>query len=134
MKKEFIILAFFVFCVPIRSLLVYIAFINRTFDSKADKIQLLAVFTFIVSIYWLFISISGLLSDAWWNPYRIIHAMNYLIFSGLVYLKYKHAYIILLLDLIFGVTVFILQNYDFMSTFVHKNIIDYIKRYSIAIS
>ena len=127
MKKEFIILAFFVFCVPIRSLLVYMAFINR-------NLELLAVFTFIVSIYWLFISISGLLSDAWWNPYRIIHAMNYLIFSGLVYLKYKHAYIILLLDLIFGVTVFILQNYDFMSTFVHKNIIDYIKRYSITIS
>lgn len=155
MKKEFVILAFFVFCVPARSFLVYMAYINRmvsrptagadgkvgavtpttpTLADKVAKIQLLAVFTFGVAIYWFFIHFSGLLSGIWWNPYRLIHAVNFLIFSALVYLKYEYAFIILLLDLIFGVTVFILQNYDFISKYVRENITDSIKRYSIKFS
>ena len=153
MKKEFVIFSFFIFCVPIRSLLVYMAYINRLVDekgstavaeevavkatsvaNKAATIQLMALFTFGVAIYWLFISFSGLLSDVWWSPYRFIHAINYLIFSALVYLKYEYAFIILLLDLLFGVTVFILQNYDFISKYVRENITDYIMRYSIKFS
>jgi hypothetical protein len=164
-KNVATILAFFIFCVPIRSLLVYIAVVNRFVDSgkpgaaetgaadkgaagtadnasaavtavadKLARLQLLAVFTFGMAIYWLFIYFSGLLSDVWWSPYRLIHAVNFLIFSALVYLKYEYAYIILLLDLIFGVTVFILQNYDFISKFVNENIIDYVKRYSVRVS
>ena len=156
-KNVATILAFFIFCVPIRSLLVYIAVVNRFVDSgkpgaaetgaadnasaavtavadKLARLQLLAVFTFGMAIYWLFIYFSGLLSDVWWSPYRLIHAVNFLIFSVLVYLKYEYAYIILLLDLIFGVTVFILQNYDFISKFVNENIIDYVKRYSVRVS
>jgi hypothetical protein len=153
MKKEFVIFSFFIFCVPIRSLLVYMAYINRLVDekgstavaeevavkatsvaNKAATIQLMALFTFGVAIYWLFISFSGLLSDVWWSPYRFIHAINYLIFSALVYLNYEYAFIILLLDLLFGVTVFILQNYDFISKYVRENITDYIMRYSIKFS
>lgn len=153
MKKEFVIFSFFIFCVPIRSLLVYMAYINRLVDekgstavaedvavkatsvaNKAATIQLMALFTFGVAIYWLFISFSGLLSDVWWSPYRFIHAINYLIFSALVYLNYEYAFIILLLDLLFGVTVFILQNYDFISKYVRENITDYITRYSIKFS
>ena len=155
MKKEFVILAFFVFCVPARSFLVYMAYINRmvstptdgadgkvgavtpttaTLADKVAQIQLLAVFTFGVAIYWFFIYFSGLLTGIWWNPYRLIHAVNFLIFSALVYLKYEYAFIILLLDLIFGVTVFILQNYDFISKYVRENITDSIKRYSIKFS
>ena len=164
-KNVATILAFFIFCVPIRSLLVYIAVVNRIVvsgkavetetgdagkgasgnagDASADvtavadklaRLQLLAVFTFGMAIYWLFIYFSGLLSGIWWNPYRLLHAVNFLIFSALVYLKYEYAYIILLLDLIFGVTVFILQNYDFISKFVNENIIHYVKRYSIRVS
>ena len=162
-KNVATILAFFIFCVPIRSLLVYIAVVNRFVDSgkpgaaetgaadkgaagtadnasatavadKLARLQLLAVFTFGMAIYWLFIYFSGLLSSVWWSPYRLIHAVNFLIFSVLVYLKYEYAYIILLLDLIFGVTVFILQNYDFISKFVNENIIDYVKRYSVRVS
>jgi len=153
MKKEFVIFSFFIFCVPIRSLLVYMAYINRLVDekgstavaedvavkatsvaNKAATIQLMALFTFGVAIYWLFISFSGLLSDVWWSPYRFIHTINYLIFSALVYLNYEYAFIILLLDLLFGVTVFILQNYDFISKYVRENITDYIMRYSIKFS
>jgi hypothetical protein len=162
MKKEFVILTFFVLCVPIRSFLVYMAYINRLVSTltvgtdvkvgadgkvgavtptaaaaladKVARIQLLAVFTFGVAIYWFFIYFSGLLSGIWWNPYRLIHAVNFLIFSALVYLKYEYAFIILLLDLIFGVTVFILQNYDFISKYVRENITDTIKRYSIKFS
>ena len=113
MKKELVILSYFIFCVPIRSLLVYIAYINRMVDTgkvdvattaaapiadKVARIKLIAVFTFIVAIYWLFIYFSGLLSGVWWSPYRLIHAINFLIFSVLVYLKYEYAFIILLLD------------------------------------
>ena len=153
MKKELVILAFFVICVPVRIFLVYIAIVNRIVSKsisdesdkaevennkditdKTSKIKLLAIFTFVVAIYWLFISFSGLLSGIWWNPYRIIHAINYLIFSGLVYLEYEYAYIILLLDLLFGITVFILHNYDFISKYVHEHIIEPIQRYSIKIS
>ena len=155
MKKEFVIFSFFIFCVPIRSLLVYMAYINRFVDetrrpevdrgnavkatttsvaNKAATIHLMALFTFGVAIYWLFISFSGLLSDIWWSPYRFIHAINFLIFSALVYLKYEYAFIILLLDVLFGLTVFILQNYDFISKYIRENITDNIPQYSIKFS
>lgn len=131
MNKELVFFGFFVLYVVLSSYMVYIAFSNR---AKPDGNKLLAIFTFCIAIYWLVVYFSGAKTVDWWNPYILIHIANFLIFSGLVYTKYKYAYIILLLDLILSVVVFLLHNYTAISKFIHVNIISYVNRYSIKIT
>ena len=47
---------------------------------------------------------------SWWNKFRPVHSVFYLVFGVLCLLKIKWAYLILLLDLLFGVSMFV-KNY-----------------------
>ena len=50
-------------------------------------------------------------SKVWWNNYRLIHGILYLIFSILAIAKKPYSWIILLVDAIFGLLVFINKYY-----------------------
>lgn len=47
----------------------------------------------------------------WWNNLRPIHSLLYLTFVYLALNKHKNSYIPLLIDVIFGLTVFIIYHY-----------------------
>jgi hypothetical protein len=47
----------------------------------------------------------------WWMPYRIIHGLSYLLFSILALKHMKDAYIVLLLDTLFGLGLFLHHHY-----------------------
>ena len=48
----------------------------------------------------------------WWMKFRIIHGLMYLLFSLLAFNYIRNAYMILLLDTIFGLALFLLHHYQ----------------------
>ena len=59
----------------------------------------------------------------WWMKYRIIHGLSYLIFSIMALMRVKQAYVVLLLDTLFGLALFLIHHYsegDFRQLFHHS--------------
>jgi hypothetical protein len=59
----------------------------------------------------------------WWMKYRIIHGLSYLIFSIMALMRVKQAYVVLLVDTLFGLALFIIHHYsegDFRQLFHHS--------------
>ena len=48
----------------------------------------------------------------WWMKFRIIHGLMYLLFSLLAFNYIRNAYMILLVDTIFGLVLFLLHHYQ----------------------
>ena len=107
-------LLFLGLCIPIRFLIAYLA---KIIDVKYYKYTAtIALIPAIVWLYYYFINprMSGpetFGAKIWWNKYRIIHAVLYINYAILAYQKNKYAYVPLLIDPIFGLTVFIFHHF-----------------------
>ena len=81
----------------------------------------LGLVTLVIAIGFLYLYFTGQrktgpeTQDApiWWMKFRIMHGLLYLLFSGLAFMRYKNAYIVLLVDTIIGVGLFLRYHYTF---------------------
>ena len=100
---------FIFFCLPARLLLALLA---KKIESK--YLPIMGLFTIFISISFFINFIKNKDSDkgffgnyVWWNNYRLIHSFSYALFSIQALLKYKNAWIILLVDALLGLLFFI---------------------------
>jgi len=119
-----IILGFFLLCVPLRLLLIYVALTSNK--------KYLAGITLVITIYWIITSTINF-RNVWWNPYRLFHAINYFSYSLLTFLNYNLSYIFLIIDLLYGIFVFVLQYFDEINEWVNDNILNHLHSYKIRI-
>jgi hypothetical protein len=47
----------------------------------------------------------------WWKNFRIIHGLNYLLFSYMAFQKSANAYLVLLYDTLFGLMIFLKHHF-----------------------
>ena len=117
-------LLFLVGCIGVRLLLVFIA------KYSPETIQhLLGLVALCISIGFMYFYISGTRKSGpetfgnkiWWNNLRPVHAFLYLLFTIMVFTQMRHyAWIVLLIDVIIGLTAFIYFHYkngDFTRVF-----------------
>jgi hypothetical protein len=111
LQKRFVL--FLVGCIGTRLLLVYIAKnVNIKFLKYMGYLLLLPAFGFIY-IYLTGIRQTGaeVFGDKiWWNNLRPIHALFYLLFSYNAINGNKNAWIYLLIDVLFGLTSFLIYH------------------------
>jgi hypothetical protein len=110
-------LLFLIGCIGVRILLVFIA------KYSSETIQhLLGIVALFISIGFIYRYISGTRTTGpetfgdkiWWNDLRPIHGMLYLLFTIMVFTPMrKYAWIVLLIDVMIGLTAFL--------HFHHKN-------------
>ena len=108
MKKIFTDLLFITLCIPTRLLMVYI-----TKHIKPKYLPYLAFIGLTISIGFFYQYIipqtrtKGTFGQAiWWQPYRPIHTITFLVFAILAFKKKNYAYIPLLIDVLIGITMF----------------------------
>lgn len=120
-------LLFLVGCIGTRLLLVYIAKnINTNLLKYMGYLLLIPAFGFIY-IYLTGIRQTGpeVFGDKiWWNDLRPIHAVFYLLFSYNAIIGNKNAWIYLLVDVLFGLTSFLLHHFLELKTIINKKDID----------
>jgi len=99
-------------CIPARSLLAYIA--SKT---PKDKLKILGIILLIISISFLWLYFTKGRMNApeaggvtWWADYRLIHGLLYL--SAAIYaIQENHlVYVPLVIDVLFGITVFVIKS------------------------
>jgi len=112
-KKKRIIL--FIFgCITTRLLIVYI---TKTIDK--DYLPYLGYIALIPAIVWVYLFVFDKRKTGpevfnqkiWWNNIRPIHAIFYFLFAYNAINKNKNSYIYLLMDVIFGLIMFLLQHF-----------------------
>lgn len=111
-QKRFILFIFG--CILVRSMFVYIA---KTI--KPDYLPYLGYLAMIPVIGWFYIIRTGSRQKGaetfgepiWWQDLRYVHASLYIIFVVLAILKSNKAWIILLIDVILGLTAFLIHHY-----------------------
>lgn len=104
------IMSFLILCIGIRSLFVYLA---KTVDP--EKVKWASVPALALSIGFLVIYTFGLRKTGietggepiWWNHLRPVHALFYLLFAVLAWLKNGYSYVPLLVDVIVGLGAFV---------------------------
>lgn len=114
-QKRFIL--FLVFCIGTRLLL-------TLFSKNINKKYLpyLGILTFIMGIGFIYIFMFGSKTadkqldwangKVWWDDYRVIHGLLYLIFSISAFMKLKGGYLFLGLDTLIGLVVFLSYHYQ----------------------
>jgi hypothetical protein len=109
-----IFLLFLIGCIGIRVLFVVIAkYINKKYLKYLGYLALLPAIGF------TYIYISGTRNTGggvfgekiWWNDLRPIHAILYLLFAYNAIIGNKHAWIYLLVDVLFGLISFLAHHY-----------------------
>lgn len=122
------IFLFLIACIPIRFLIVGIAFYlsykkksflssNTIFDKLLSNYFLKTMFylfTFIIGIGFIntFITkkkIGAFGGQAYWSNLRLVHGINYLLYTYLAINNYNNAFLILLFDVLIGIFGFILN-------------------------
>jgi hypothetical protein len=111
-QKRFLLFLFG--CIGTRSLLVYIAK-----NLSKQYLFYLGWLTLIPAIGFMYIFLTGTRQTGaevfgdkiWWNDIRPVHGFLYLIFAYLAINKNKNAWIVLLIDVIFGLVMFINHHY-----------------------
>ena len=100
---------FFLLCIPLRLLLVYIAYIL-----PLNKLKYMGYLMLIPSIGFgnSFLKYKkgdkgAFGGNVWWNNYRLIHSFSYAMFSIQAFLQYNKAWMILFIDAILGLIFFI---------------------------
>jgi len=101
---------FFLGCIPVRLLLVYIAYVllknsNKTF-LYAFVVITLAIGIGLWIIYlkgWRKTGIETFGQKIWWNTLRPVHGSIYVLFSLAALLGYRDAWVLLLADVCLGV-------------------------------
>ena len=130
------LLLFLIICLPSRTLLLYLAWtykspnIKRNNNDKIPESYYIALFTFIVSCYWIF-SVSVNFLDLWWNPYKIVHIINYLGYTFLTIFDYPESYILLATDLLLACFIIMFHYYNDLSNLWKKYIHDPISQYKL---
>jgi hypothetical protein len=108
--------ALFLFgCILVRSIFVYIAATIRI-----EYLPYLGYLALIPVIGWIYILATGsrktgqetMGQPIWWNSLRYVHALLYLTFAILAILKINKAWIVLLVDVIVGLTAFLWHHYN----------------------
>ena len=109
---------FFFFCIVIRFLFVIIAkYINKEYLPYLGLLALLPAFGFII-IYLNDYRKTGAEvfgGKIWWNNLRPIHACLYILFSLLALKKNNYSWVPLLIDVLIGLTGFILYHYKIIN-------------------
>lgn len=114
-QKRFLL--FLIGCIGVRLSLVYVA--KNYKDQKVVK-NILLIFTLLVSVGFFFIYFTGIRkkgtetfgSDIWWNNLRPLHGFLYLLFAILLYQNKSYAWIVLLADVIIGLSAFLMFHYN----------------------
>ncbi len=109
-------LLFLVGCIGSRLLLTFAAF--KLGQLQSSWLPILGLLTLTMSLGFFVIYAFGLRKTGvetggekiWWNDLRPLHGTLYLLFSILAVLKNPHAYVVLLLDTIIGLTAFTLHH------------------------
>jgi hypothetical protein len=99
---------FFMICIPLRILLVYIAYIL-----PPNKLRYMGYLMLIPSIGFgnSFLKYKkgdrgAFGGNVWWNNYRLVHSINYLIFAIMTINMNPKSYLVLLFDVILGIGFF----------------------------
>lgn len=99
-------------CFPARVLLAYFAKYLRGY-----YLLVFSLITFVIGIQFIrhYINNSPNVgffgSNVWWENYRLVHGLNYLMFSVAALYKYKNAWLFLLLDAFLALLFFIYEKY-----------------------
>jgi hypothetical protein len=101
-------------CILTRSIFVYIAA-----TVKIEYLPYLGYLSLLPVIGWMYILATGSRKTGtetfgqpiWWNKLRYVHALLYLIFAVLAIQKSDKAWIVLLIDVIVGLSVFLWHHY-----------------------
>lgn len=104
---------FFMGCIPARLLLVYISYflLNKRKDEYKEFFLLFLFITLMIGTgFWTIygmgwrktgMEVGG--GKIWWNSLRPVHGTNYLLFTLLAYMGWKHAWVFLLVDVVIGI-------------------------------
>lgn len=114
LQKRF--LFFFGGCIPSRLALTVLAKY-----SPPKYLPYLGFVTLIIAIGFLYLYFTGKRKTGfetqgapiWWMKFRVIHGLLYLLFSGLAFMRYKNAYIVLLIDTLIGLGLFLMHHLYF---------------------
>ena len=114
-QKRFLL--FLIGCIGVRLSLVYVA--KNYKDQKVVK-NILLIFTLLVSVGFFFIYFTGIRkkgtetfgNDIWWNNLRPLHGFLYLLFAILLYQNSSYAWMVLLADVLIGLSAFLMFHYN----------------------
>jgi hypothetical protein len=100
-------------CIPARLLLVYIIYKTPIVYRKyISFVTLLISFGFFNKYIHSNKSDKGFFGNkVWWNKYRLFHSFMFLLFSILSFNNYSESWIVLLLDVLFGIVFYIIHYY-----------------------
>ena len=105
-------LYFWLGCIPTRILFVIIAYYLPIEYLPYFGILTIAISLGFIRAYFFSEKNTGFFEgDVWWNNLRLVHSMNYLLFSIGAFSKYEYSWIFLLIDLLIGIISFINQYY-----------------------
>ena len=105
-------LLFLFVCLPARVLLAYFAK-----NISSYYLPFFSLITFVIGIQFIRHYIKNepkvgfFGSVAWWENYRLVHGLNFLLFSLAAFFKNKKAWLFLLLDAILALLFFIYEKY-----------------------
>ena len=110
-QKRFIMFIFG--CILTRALLVALAY-----NLDKTKLKIMGIIAIIPALGWLYLYFTGSRKtgletqggEIWWDKLRPIHAILYLIFAYLAIINNEYAWIPLLVDVMFGFTVFLIYH------------------------
>lgn len=117
------ILTFLFGCILLRSILVYLAYYFKE-NKHTHLMNLLVVVCFLIglSMILIYFGIGKESADKqlqnwkdddpvmWWNDLRPVHGFLYILFALLTYLGYDNTWVILLLDVIIGLSAWIIHH------------------------
>lgn len=112
MKKR--LLLFLFGCIPAR---IALALIAKHLPIK--YLHLFGLLTLSIAIGFLYLFFTGKRrtgpetqgAPIWWMNFRIFHGLFYLLFSILAFMSVRNAYIVLLIDTLFGLLLFLTHHY-----------------------
>jgi hypothetical protein len=113
LQKRFLL--FLIGCIGIRSLIVYIA---KNINNK--YLPILGFIALLPAIGFLYIYLTNARKTGrevfgekiWWDNLRPIHALIYFTFAYMAITKNSKAWILLLLDVVIGLSAFIIHHYS----------------------
>jgi hypothetical protein len=111
LHKRYIL--FLLGCIPSRS---YFAYYTK--NASKDTLQKLSIIGIILAASWMYLYLTGSRTTGpevfgdkiWWNQLRPVHSLIYLVFAYLAFTKNDKAYIPLIIDVIVGLSSFVLYH------------------------
>lgn len=105
-------LLFLCLCIPTRALFAYLAKV------KIKWLKIMSIPVIIIALSWIYLFLSGKRKvgaetfgeKIWWNKLRPVHAVFYLTFAILALMGNHNAWIILAVDVLFGLISFLLYH------------------------